>query len=41
MIEKLASTFRRWSDAGGGAYLDAKDAAGLDKVDDRSAASGL
>jgi hypothetical protein len=28
----LASTFRRWSDAGGGAYLDAKDAAGLDKA---------
>ncbi|HEY6125041.1 MAG TPA: VWA domain-containing protein, partial [Steroidobacteraceae bacterium] len=29
--EKLASTFRRWSDAGGGAFFDAKDAAGLDK----------
>ena len=28
----LASTFQRWSDAGGGAYLDAKDAAGLDKA---------
>ncbi|MES1263291.1 MAG: vWA domain-containing protein, partial [Peristeroidobacter soli] len=27
----LASTFRRWSDAGGGAFFDAKDAAGLDK----------
>jgi len=29
--EKLAATFRRWSDAGGGAFFDAKDAAGLDK----------
>jgi len=29
--EKLATTFRRWSDAGGGAFFDAKDAAGLDK----------
>jgi hypothetical protein len=29
--EKLASTFRRWADAGGGAFFDAKDAAGLDK----------
>jgi hypothetical protein len=28
---QLASTFRRWSDAGGGAFFDAKDAAGLDK----------
>jgi hypothetical protein len=27
----LADTFRRWSDAGGGAFFDAKDAAGLDK----------
>jgi von Willebrand factor type A domain len=27
----LAATFRRWSDAGGGAFFDAKDAAGLDK----------
>lgn len=27
----LASTFRRWSDAGGGAFFDAKDAAALDK----------
>jgi hypothetical protein len=29
--EQLASTFRRWSDAGGGAFFDAKDAASLDK----------
>ena len=29
--EKLATTFRRWSDAGGGAFFDAKDAPGLDK----------
>ena len=29
--ENLATTFRRWSDAGGGAFFDAKDAAGLDK----------
>jgi Mg-chelatase subunit ChlD len=29
--EILAATFRRWSDAGGGAFFDAKDAAGLDK----------
>ena len=29
--EKLATTFRRWSDAGGGVFFDAKDAAGLDK----------
>jgi hypothetical protein len=29
--QKLADTFRRWSDAGGGAFFDAKDAAGLDK----------
>jgi hypothetical protein len=29
--DKLASTFRRWADAGGGAFFDAKDAAGLDK----------
>jgi Mg-chelatase subunit ChlD len=29
--EKLAATFRRWSDAGGGAFFDAKDAAGLDQ----------
>lgn len=27
----LAATFRRWSDAGGGAFFDAKDAAGLDR----------
>jgi hypothetical protein len=27
----LASTFRRWSDTGGGAFFDAKDAAALDK----------
>jgi len=27
----LATTFRRWSDAGGGAFFDAKDAAGLDQ----------
>jgi Mg-chelatase subunit ChlD len=27
----LAATFRRWSDAGGGAFFDAKDAAALDK----------
>jgi hypothetical protein len=29
--EKLATTFRRWSDAGGGAFFDAKDAPGLDQ----------
>jgi len=29
--EKLAATFKRWSDLGGGASFDAKDAAGLDK----------
>ncbi len=29
---KLAATFKRWSDLGGGAYFDAKDAAGLDKA---------
>jgi hypothetical protein len=29
--ENLASTFRRWSDAGGGAFFEARDAAGLDK----------
>jgi hypothetical protein len=29
--QALADTFRRWSDAGGGAFFDAKDAAGLDK----------
>jgi hypothetical protein len=29
--EKLATTFRRWSDAGGGTFFDAKDAAGLDR----------
>jgi hypothetical protein len=29
--QALAATFRRWADAGGGAFFDAKDAAGLDK----------
>jgi hypothetical protein len=29
--QKLAATFSRWSDLGGGAFFDAKDAAGLDK----------
>ncbi|HEU5135184.1 MAG TPA: VWA domain-containing protein [Steroidobacteraceae bacterium] len=29
--ENLAATFRRWSDLGGGAFFDAKDAAGLEK----------
>ena len=29
--QKLAATFRRWTDLGGGAFFDAKDAAGLDK----------
>ena len=29
---KLAATFKRWADLGGGAYFDAKDAAGLDKA---------
>jgi hypothetical protein len=29
--QKLAATFRRWSDLGGGAFFDAKDAAGLEK----------
>jgi hypothetical protein len=27
----LAATFKRWSDAGGGSFFDAKDAAALDK----------
>jgi hypothetical protein len=30
--QQLAATFRRWADAGGGAFFDAKDAAGLDKA---------
>ena len=30
--QTLASTFQRWADAGGGAFFDAKDAAGLDKA---------
>ena len=30
--EALAATFRHWSDAGGGLYFDARDAAGLDKA---------
>ena len=29
--QQLAATFRRWSDLGGGAFFDAKDAAGLDR----------
>jgi hypothetical protein len=29
--QNLAATFRRWSDLGGGAFFDAKDAAGLEK----------
>jgi hypothetical protein len=29
--ENLSATFRRWSDLGGGAFFDAKDAAGLEK----------
>src|SRR5690606_35190856 len=29
--EKLAAAFRRWSDLGGGAFFDAKDAEGLDR----------
>jgi len=29
--QQLAATFRRWSDLGGGAFFDAKDAAGLEK----------
>ncbi|HET9865030.1 MAG TPA: VWA domain-containing protein [Steroidobacteraceae bacterium] len=29
--EQLAATFRRWSDLGGGAFFDAKDAAALEK----------
>ena len=29
--QQLAATFRRWTDLGGGAFFDAKDAAGLDK----------
>lgn len=28
----IAATFRRWTDAGGGMYFDAKDAAGLNKA---------
>ena len=30
--EGLAASFRHWSDAGGGLYFDARDAAGLDKA---------
>jgi hypothetical protein len=30
--EALAASFRHWSDAGGGLYFDARDAAGLDKA---------
>lgn len=30
--QKLAATFKRWSDLGAGAFFDAKDAAGLDKA---------
>ena len=30
--EALAATFRHWTDAGGGLYFDARDAAGLDKA---------
>lgn len=30
--QKLAATFRQWSDLGGGVYLDAKDGAGLNKA---------
>ncbi len=29
--QKLAATFRRWADAGGGAFFDAKDAGALDR----------
>lgn len=29
--QNLVATFRRWSDLGGGAYFDARDAAGLEK----------
>lgn len=29
--QNLAATFRRWSDLGGGAFFDAKDAGGLEK----------
>jgi len=29
--QQLAATFRRWSDLGGGAFFDAKDAAGLEQ----------
>jgi hypothetical protein len=29
---RLAATFRHWSDAGGGLFFDARDAAGLDKA---------
>ena len=39
--EKLATTFRRWSDAGGGAFFDAKDARRARQVADRSTASGF
>jgi hypothetical protein len=28
----LATTFRMWSDAGGGAYFEARDAAGLQRA---------
>jgi hypothetical protein len=30
--QKLAATFRRWSDLGAGTFFDAKDAAGLDQA---------
>jgi hypothetical protein len=36
---QLAATFRRWSDLGGGAFFDAKDAAGAGEVADRRVAT--
>jgi hypothetical protein len=39
--QKLASTFHRWSDLGGGAFFDAKDAAGLEKALDAALRPGF
>ena len=39
--QKLAATFRRWSDLGGGAFFDAKDAAGLEKSLDAALRPGF
>jgi hypothetical protein len=39
--QQLASTFRRWSDLGGGAFFDAKDAAGLERSLDAALRPGF